>query len=338
MHALIASPYMDRFLLVRPGFRNGMKIPQRNYDLLASAAASGQEPPPWLIETGGRAWPDLDIAGRSLCQSVLVRPRTSYGFAHASYELNLGCNYDCPLCYLGVKKFSGLSWENRARLLHVMRDAGVLWLQLTGGEPLIDKLFPEGLGISASAIQRLAPRFAGAGDEERAERDLRLVTVHLNQDALAANLDSDVIAKPLGDGVQRREEIGYNNRCCPLDAAMPRGGHNPGCIPFALIQGETQRRARRRLGCNPSRSIEPGRSEPVQQSGHGLCKQPTACGDELAISTWIAQLLIQWDEMSRQLILGESREVGHRWPIADLLVGLGRDEGIVRQVVDFGLA
>jgi MoaA/NifB/PqqE/SkfB family radical SAM enzyme len=139
---------MNHFLLVRPGFRNGVEIPQRHYDQLASAAACGQEPPTWLIETAGRAWPVLDITGRPLGQNVLVRPRTLYGFARASYELNLGCNYDCPVCYLGVKKFSGLSWENRARLLHIMRDAGVLWLQLTGGEPLIDKLFPDVYGLA----------------------------------------------------------------------------------------------------------------------------------------------------------------------------------------------
>jgi MoaA/NifB/PqqE/SkfB family radical SAM enzyme len=42
-----------------------------------------------------------------------------------------------------LKKFEGLSWSDRERLLHILRDAGVLWLQLTGGEPLIDKLFTE---------------------------------------------------------------------------------------------------------------------------------------------------------------------------------------------------
>jgi MoaA/NifB/PqqE/SkfB family radical SAM enzyme len=42
-----------------------------------------------------------------------------------------------------LKTFSGLSWPERERLLRIMREAGVLWLQLTGGEPLIDKLFPE---------------------------------------------------------------------------------------------------------------------------------------------------------------------------------------------------
>jgi MoaA/NifB/PqqE/SkfB family radical SAM enzyme len=46
-------------------------------------------------------------------------------------------------CYLGLKTFSGLSWPERERLLHIMSQAGVLWVQLTGGEPLIDRLFSE---------------------------------------------------------------------------------------------------------------------------------------------------------------------------------------------------
>ncbi len=151
MQALIASPYMDGFLLVRPGHRNGARIPERNYEELVRAAAEGNGPPTWLVDPVARAWPDLDVIGQPVAQSVLIRPRTSYGFARASYELNLGCNYDCPVCYLGVKKFSGLSWEDRVRLLQIMRDSGVLWLQLTGGEPLIDKLFPD--------VYRLAFKF-----------------------------------------------------------------------------------------------------------------------------------------------------------------------------------
>jgi MoaA/NifB/PqqE/SkfB family radical SAM enzyme len=60
----------------------------------------------------------------------------------ASYELNLSCNYDCPMCYLGVKRFSGLGWDDRVKLLHAIADAGVLFLQLTGGEPLMTSSFP----------------------------------------------------------------------------------------------------------------------------------------------------------------------------------------------------
>jgi hypothetical protein len=32
-------------------------------------------------------------------------------------------------------------WISKVRLLHMMRDAGVVWLQITGGEPTIDKHF-----------------------------------------------------------------------------------------------------------------------------------------------------------------------------------------------------
>jgi uncharacterized Fe-S cluster-containing radical SAM superfamily protein len=89
------------------------------------------------------AWPSLDMGDRRLADWLLIRPVSSYGFARASYELNLGCNYDCPMCYLGVKQFSGLGWDDREKLLRTMAEAGVLFLQLTGGEPLIDKLFPD---------------------------------------------------------------------------------------------------------------------------------------------------------------------------------------------------
>jgi MoaA/NifB/PqqE/SkfB family radical SAM enzyme len=90
-----------------------------------------------------RRWPDLDISCHVLADTVLVRARSPYAYGRASYELNLGCNYDCEHCYLGLKKFEGLSWPDRERLLDIMAEAGVLWLQLTGGEPLIDKLFPD---------------------------------------------------------------------------------------------------------------------------------------------------------------------------------------------------
>nr|WP_246421947.1 radical SAM protein [Nocardiopsis mwathae] len=53
----------------------------------------------------------------------------------------MGCNFGCKHCYLGPKPFSGLTWPERDRLLHLLRDAGVVWLQLTGGEPTIDPHF-----------------------------------------------------------------------------------------------------------------------------------------------------------------------------------------------------
>jgi len=141
VHELIASPFLDDYLVLRPGCHKGLKVPPA-IRLQLEQAGHGEACPAWLVDAACRAW-DLDISGRSLGETMLVRRPSPFGYGRASYELNLGCNYDCEHCYLGLKKFEGLSWLDRGRLLHIMRDAGVLWLQLTGGEPLIDKLFPE---------------------------------------------------------------------------------------------------------------------------------------------------------------------------------------------------
>ncbi|MBB5159915.1 radical SAM protein [Saccharopolyspora phatthalungensis] len=90
----------------------------------------------------------MDVAGKAAGDTIMVRPDTPYGYARASYELSLGCNYDCDHCYLGEKLFAGMEWRDRERLLDIMAKAGVLWLQLTGGEPLIDPLFAETLAYA----------------------------------------------------------------------------------------------------------------------------------------------------------------------------------------------
>lgn len=141
MHDLIASPFLDDHLLLRPGSTAAIKIGARRHRELGLAAA--EDCPAWLVGAVRHRWPDLNPVGRRTGDTVLVRSESPYGYGRASYELNLGCNYDCEHCYLGLKRFEGLSWPDRERLLHIMREAGVLWLQLTGGEPLIDKLFPD---------------------------------------------------------------------------------------------------------------------------------------------------------------------------------------------------
>jgi MoaA/NifB/PqqE/SkfB family radical SAM enzyme len=140
-HELIASPYLGRFVLVKPGRKAGATIPAYRYRELAEAAPAAACPA-WLVDAARRAW-DLDLDGKPLAPVVLVRSDTGLGYGRASYELNLGCNYDCEHCYLGIKEFAGLEWEQREILLRTLQDAGVLWLQLTGGEPMVDRLFTD---------------------------------------------------------------------------------------------------------------------------------------------------------------------------------------------------
>jgi MoaA/NifB/PqqE/SkfB family radical SAM enzyme len=151
-----------------------VKIPRSKYHQLQQSAAD-ETCPQWLVAAGRSAW-NLDLAGQSLEGTVLVRPPSPYGYARASYELNLGCNYDCEHCYLGLKRFEGLSWPERERLLHIVRDAGVLWFQLTGGEPLIDPLFSEVYGMAYELGMMLT--ISSNGSRLHHAKILDLLTTH----------------------------------------------------------------------------------------------------------------------------------------------------------------
>ena len=137
MQPLIASPFQGGYVVLRPGLPGALKISHAKYHELKH----GRDCPSWLAGAAVKAW-NVDLHGKPLAEHVLVRAETAYGFGHATYELNLGCNYDCEHCYLGLKRFEGMEWDDRQRVLEVMRDAGVVSLQLTGGEPTIDRLFP----------------------------------------------------------------------------------------------------------------------------------------------------------------------------------------------------
>jgi MoaA/NifB/PqqE/SkfB family radical SAM enzyme len=138
---LIASPFPDGYLLVRHGHDGGVRIGSSLYAQLRDAPRDAAVPA-WLIEAASKGF-GVDVAGSTIGNAVMVRPETPHGYARASYELNLGCNFDCDHCYLGEKRFDGLDWPDRERLLNTIAESGVLWLQLTGGEPLIDSLFEE---------------------------------------------------------------------------------------------------------------------------------------------------------------------------------------------------
>ena len=147
MHMLIASRFLDDYLVVSPGSTAGIKVPARQYAELEASTAVGEPAPPWLVNAARQRWA-MDLPAVPARGYLLVRAPADPQYSRASWEINLGCNYDCEHCYLGLKRFEGLSWEGKQRLLHVMRDAGVLWLQITGGEPTVDPLFLESYALA----------------------------------------------------------------------------------------------------------------------------------------------------------------------------------------------
>ncbi|KAB1141126.1 radical SAM protein [Streptomyces luteolifulvus] len=142
MHQLVATPFGGRRLILRPGSTKAIQLPHAKFDELPTLAAAPSTVPQWLVDAARTQW-QMDLTGRSIDDVLLIREAGPYEFSRATWEINLGCDLDCVMCYLGAKKFEGLDMAGKRQLLAAMRDAGVIWLQITGGEPLIDPDFPE---------------------------------------------------------------------------------------------------------------------------------------------------------------------------------------------------
>lgn len=85
----------------------------------------------------------VDVPGMSGGDAFVVRSKSQYAYGVASWELNLLCNYNCPHCYLGVRPNSSISVEQRRHVIDRIVELGVMRLQITGGEPLIDAHFED---------------------------------------------------------------------------------------------------------------------------------------------------------------------------------------------------
>ncbi|MFI6056274.1 hypothetical protein ACIBCO_40215 [Streptomyces violascens] len=120
MHDLIASPFLEQHVLLQPGRQmenrqlelllhleaallrlpgvlherhDGLLLPEGHYEELRTH--NPDEPGPgWLADTVRRQW-GLDVTGRPLSNILLVRQPSTWGYGRASWEINLGCNYQC---------------------------------------------------------------------------------------------------------------------------------------------------------------------------------------------------------------------------------------------------
>ncbi|MDG6107619.1 radical SAM protein [Dactylosporangium aurantiacum] len=140
---VIVSPQEDIYVAVRPGVQAGMQLPRAHYEELAAAATHGHPVPTWFADAAQQAW-QIDVAGRPTGSVVTVRrPSTApVTYSRASWEINKGCNFACEHCYLEQRPFAGLPLDEKLTLIDMLQDVGVLWFQITGGEPLIDPDFP----------------------------------------------------------------------------------------------------------------------------------------------------------------------------------------------------
>jgi MoaA/NifB/PqqE/SkfB family radical SAM enzyme len=142
MYNAIVSPQESKFVAVRPGCREAMQLPSPYYAALAGIADTDGSVPDWFADAAREAW-GIELAGRPINDVVVVRaPSVSpVTYSRASWEINKGCNFSCEHCYLEQRPFAGLALADKLRLIEMLRDMGVIWFEITGGEPLIDPDF-----------------------------------------------------------------------------------------------------------------------------------------------------------------------------------------------------
>jgi uncharacterized Fe-S cluster-containing radical SAM superfamily protein len=132
----------------------------------------GRDLSPLIRDTAEARW-GIDVSG-SADQLVQVRQRTPWLYENASWELNLRCNYDCEHCYLGPKPSDTLTLQQRKRVIHALAELGVYRLQITGGEPLIDRWFTPTYRLAAAA--GIVMRISTNGSQLHRQRLLDLFT------------------------------------------------------------------------------------------------------------------------------------------------------------------
>ncbi|MFF7452376.1 MULTISPECIES: radical SAM protein [unclassified Streptomyces] len=173
MHELIATPLGTQHLILRPGSPKALQLPAARFEELRATGAGIV--PQWFADAVRTQW-DLNLGGLRVADVVLLREAGPFAFSRATWELNLGCDYDCVMCYLGRKRFEGLDIDGKRTLLSVMRDAGVIWLQITGGEPLIDPDFPASYRLAYELGMQL--EILSNGSQLHKDRILNLLRTH----------------------------------------------------------------------------------------------------------------------------------------------------------------
>ena len=142
MRPLIAIPSLHENYIACRGFNTIIKLPDNAFAWLQQGGQAGQSFTKQFIDLFQKTW-NLDVSGTLISNAMQFRDRPVMAYTSASYELNLLCDYQCEHCYLDTKINEGLDMAMRKKVLELMCQAGVIRLQITGGEPFIDRNFAD---------------------------------------------------------------------------------------------------------------------------------------------------------------------------------------------------
>jgi len=149
MQPFICGKFIDRYLIASRFSNRGVIISEKVYYELLELSKSDSEIIPWTIELLAKLGVKTEFKQR-LNDIILVREPTSFSFGKASYEITETCNYRCSHCYLDRKAKNNLSLLDKKKIIELIERSGCIWLQITGGEPLLDRDFIEAYSLAHS--------------------------------------------------------------------------------------------------------------------------------------------------------------------------------------------
>jgi len=134
----------DKYIIAcRYGNNKGSVISRGVFDTLRKLSSENAELPEKLTIFLGKLGISASPPQR-LNEIVHILPRNKFAFGSASYEITERCNYRCSHCVLGNKKETReLSVSKKMQIIQAIRDAGCVFLKITGGEPLVASGFRE---------------------------------------------------------------------------------------------------------------------------------------------------------------------------------------------------
>lgn len=142
MQSIVCCKFIDNYMLINRENLKALRIPENLYLYLLLQQESGYQNSDEIIPT---LLTKLGVTSdhTNLSELLFVRPLPKMTFGRATYEITEACNFKCRHCILGHRHRLNLGLKKRILLLDTLAEAGCLWLQITGGEAMMDKYFEE---------------------------------------------------------------------------------------------------------------------------------------------------------------------------------------------------
>lgn len=143
MESFVCSKFLDKYLIASRFEKRGLVISQNIFSQLLMLSQKNSFIPESVIELFAKLGIRV-TKEQKLNDLILVKQPSVYNFGRASYEITEKCNYRCQHCYLGNKfTAKNLTLTDKKKIIELIHKFGCLWIQLTGGEPFLDKDFIE---------------------------------------------------------------------------------------------------------------------------------------------------------------------------------------------------